>query len=155
MRRRKRESEPMVVRRVFPGWSICIPRSFREVFQEDEAYWHAWDASRSVSLTSFLMIDENGPVEREVLATVMPPDRVGVLEELPPGLVGWAKDGPAVQPARARHAISGILATDGRLLVVTITHDDIGWARRVLHSIRSHAVPLSEEAEDPERVPVH
>lgn len=145
----------MVARRVFPGWSICIPRSFQEVFQEEDAYWHAWDVRRSVSLTSFLMLDETGPVEQGALAAVLEPSETAAREELPAGLAGWATDGPAVQPARARRALSGMLATDGRVLLVTITHNNLDWARKILQSIRCHPVPLSEDLDEVEAVPVH
>ena len=145
----------MVVRRVFPGWSICIPRSFEEDFQEEDAYWHAWDARRSVSLTSFLLVDENGPVEQEALAAVLAPQGRGKPESLPPGLAGWAVDGPTVQPARARRAISALLATDGRVLLATITHEDLAWARTILASIRSHPVALGEDLDEVEAAPVH
>jgi hypothetical protein len=155
MRISRRQAGQMVLRRVFPGWSICIPRSFQEVFEKELGYWHAWDARRSVSMTSYLMLDADGPVEREALAAVLAPDQPGAREELPPGLVGWVQDGPAIQPARARRALSGILATHGRALVVTITHDDLAWARRVLQSIRCHPVPLAEEAENLGAAPVH
>lgn len=137
----------MTARRVFPGWSICIPRSFRVDFQEEDAYWHAWDAHRSVSLTSFLMVGEDGPVRREELAEVLSPLVDGDPQDLPPGLGGWASNGPAIQPARASQAISAMLAADGRVLLVTITHDDLGWARKVLASIHHHPVPLTADIE--------
>ena len=144
-------SEPMVVRRVFPGWSICIPRSFQEVFEEDDGYWHGWDRKRSVSLTSFLIVDKDGPVEQQAIGAVLPPPpRDGTAEDLPPGLMGWVTDGPAVQPAHARRALSGILVAHGRALAVTITHGDLAWARSVLRSIQSHSVPLSAEVDGSE-----
>jgi hypothetical protein len=145
----------MVVRRVFPGWSICIPRSFREDLNEKDAYWHAWDASRSVSLTSILLVDESGPVEQETLAAVLALQGRGKPESLPPGLAGWAVDGPAIQPAHAGRAMSALLAADGRVLIATITHDDLDWARKVLASIRSHPVALGEDLHEVEAAPVH
>jgi hypothetical protein len=146
----------MVVRRVFPGWSICIPRTFRESFDDDAAYWHGWDRKRSVSLTSFLIIDQDGPVEQEAIGAVLPPPPPGEAgEELPPGLMGWVTDGPAEQPARAQRALSGFLVAHGRALVVTITHGDLAWARSVLRSIQSHPVPLSAEIDSAEVAPSH
>ena len=145
MRTRTQTGERMVVRRVFPGWSLAIPPSFSETFIEEDAYWHAYDARRSVSLTSFLMIDQFGdPVDRQALAEQLEPDGVAVVEP-PPGLLGWGKHGRAIQPARAKRTLSGILATDGRALVVTITSDDVAWSRKVWLSIRNHPVPLSED----------
>lgn len=146
MRTRTRTGEQMVLRRVFPGWSLTFLRSFSETFIEEDAYWHAYDARRSVSLTSFLMVDQFGvPVDRQALAERLLPEGGADVEEAPPGLLGWGMHGRAIQPARAKRTLSGILAADGRALVVTITSDDAGWSRNVWLSIRNHPVPLSDD----------
>jgi hypothetical protein len=127
--------EPTVIRQVFALWSIRIPASFEETFVHGDDYWHAWDADRSVSLTSIVVTDRGRPVgARELLRTI--PPLVGELVGTPPGLVGWAVAAPAVQPARAPRAISGVIATDGRLLLATITGDDLGWTTSTWLSIR-------------------
>jgi hypothetical protein len=127
--------EPTVVRRVFPLWSIRIPASFDEAFVHGDGYWHAWDATRSVSLTSVAVTERGRPVRvRELLQALVPLEGDPVAN--PPGLQGRAVSAPAVQPARATRMISGIAATDGRLLLATITGDDLCWTIATWLSIR-------------------
>jgi hypothetical protein len=127
--------EPTVIRQVFALWSIRIPASFEETFVHGDDYWHAWDADRSVSLTSIVVTDRGRPVGPGELLRTFPP-LTGDPVATPPGLVGWAVAAPAVQPARASRAISGVIATDGRLLLVTITGDDPNWTTATWLSIR-------------------
>ncbi|MEX1173696.1 MAG: hypothetical protein WEG56_13925 [Chloroflexota bacterium] len=133
--------EPNVVRQVFPNWSITIPSTLRETFVEEDAYWHAWDRRRSVSLTSMLVADRRGrPVSsRKILKQfpVEPGQRVA----MPPGLLGWAVAMTPPPPARAARAISGIVIRDGGLLIATVTADDLGWAETIWRSIRRHPSP--------------
>ena len=73
-------------------------------------------------------------------------ERVGPLERLPvdqvpPGLPGRATICAAPQPSIASRFLSGVLATDGRLLLVSITSDDPDWTLRVWLSIRSLPAP--------------
>jgi hypothetical protein len=134
-----------VVRRVYEAWSIEIPLSFTEAFIEDDGYWHAYDEDRSVSLTSITLTDQDGrPATAEEIARQVPPVEGDPFDELPPGLPGWAFTLPAIQPARASRSLSGVVATDGRLLLATITADDEAWARRTWLSIRCHRVERSE-----------
>lgn len=126
-----------VERRVFPAWSIVIPAAFSETFVDDDGYWHAWDACRSVSLSSLAVTDESGlaaPVT--MLLGQFPPLDGSPLQSLPPGLQGRAAESRVDPPARASRALSGMLAADGRVLIVTITSDDVEWARRTWRSIR-------------------
>ncbi len=130
--------ELTVVRQVFAVWSIRIPVSFAETFVHEKECWHAWDADRSVSLTSMLVTDRGRPVgARELLRTIplMTGDRLAT----PPGLVGWAVEAPAVEAAHASRAVSGVIATDGRLLLATITGDDSRWTTATWLSIRHEA----------------
>lgn len=130
--------EATVVRTVFESWSIRIPAAFEETFSVDDGYWHAWDRGRSISLTSLVVTDRGRPVgTRELLRTI--PPAAGDPVANPPGLDGWAVETSAAQPARASRAITGILATDGRLLIATITADDPAWAISTWLSIRSEA----------------
>jgi hypothetical protein len=130
--------EPTVVRRVFDAWSVEVPASFAETFVHEDSYWHAWDEHRSVSLTSIVVTDKRGPVSAGLIAREIPPMDGDPVEELPPGLAGHAGTTAAIQPARASRMLSGMLAADGRLLLATITSDDLDWARMVWLSIRSH-----------------
>jgi len=130
--------EPTVDRQVFAFWSIRIPASFEETFVHGDDCWHAWDPYRSVSLTSILVTDGDRLVSsRELLRTFprLPGDPV----ETPPGLQGWAVVAPAGPAARASRVISGALATEGRLLIATLTGDDLGWATSTWLSIRLKA----------------
>lgn len=141
--------EPSVLRQIFPAWWIEIPATFEETFVTEGGYWHAWHADRSVSVTSTVLTNASGPGRAEEIAEMFPdilPDCGGSpVDEVPPGLLGRATFGPVPEealPARAGHALSGVLAMDGRIAVVTITTDDEAWARRVWMSIRGVAAPL-------------
>ena len=130
--------EPTLVRRVFALWSIRIPASFEQTFVHEDDYWHAWDRSRSVSLTSIRVTDGDRLVSPRELLRAFPPLH-GRLVETPTGLQGWAVEAPAVPPARASRHISGALATEGQVLIATITSDDLGWATSTWLSIRLEA----------------
>lgn len=143
IRRTRATAERNVVRQVFETWSIELPVTFDETFVEDDAYWHAYDEARSISLTSMLVEGEDGPVRAESMLAVFPTAEGEQVEELPPAVLGWAVMCAAIQPARARRCLSGVVAVDGRILLVTITSDDGEWARRTWLSIRHHPVPAS------------
>ena len=125
-------------RRAFAAWSIEVPSSFAETFVQEDRYWHAWDENRSVSLTSLVLTDHGRPVSVERLVRRMPLLDGTPVEELPFGLSGRAFVGPTTAPARASMALTGLLAANGRLLLVTITSDDVAWARATWCSIRGH-----------------
>jgi hypothetical protein len=132
-----------IVRQVFPAWSIHIPPAFDETFLTEPDYWHAWDEDRSVSLSSFVVADDAGPVPAQRLLEQMPPPHGSTLiDALPGGLLGWAAEVDADPMARASRALSGVLAADGRLLAVTVTSDDPEWIRTTWLSIRYHGPPL-------------
>jgi hypothetical protein len=133
--------ERTITRRVFEAWSVEIPATFAATFVDDGSYWHAYDEERSVSLSSILLSDANGPVSADRIVSELPLLEGSPLDELPPGLIGQAATGPAVQPAKAALTLSGMLAVDGRVLIATITSDDPDRARRVWQSIRSHPAP--------------
>jgi hypothetical protein len=135
-------TEPTVERRVFEAWSIQLPAAFTETFVDADGYWHAYDEHRSVSLTSFVISEERDPVRANRILRQAPPLDGSPIDQVPSGLLGRAATCAAPQPARASQILSGLLATDGRLLLVTVTSDDLEWARRVWLSIRSHAAPL-------------
>jgi hypothetical protein len=137
-------------RLVFPAWSIVVPVSFAETFVSEGSYWHAWDASRSVSLSSSVLTDRGRPVEPAAIVARCPARVLAPagspIDTLPPGLVGWAAIVP-VEEGRASQALTGLLAVRGRVLVATITSDDLGWARRTWRSIRSLPAPLPSRRE--------
>jgi hypothetical protein len=143
----------MASRRPFPAWSIAIPASFDETFIEEDAYWHAYDDDHSVSLTSMLLIDQDGRhVETElILAQLLPLDGTPV-DVLPAELRGWAVERDAPEDARASRMLQGLLAVDGRALIVTITSDDLAWARQVWLTIQHHPDPEWDETETPIRI---
>lgn len=132
-----------VLRHVFPSWWISVPPEFDENFVHDDRYWHAWDDHRSVSLTSLVVTDraDDNPVPGADLLAAMPiPD--GQPVDVPPGLQGWAVVIPVDDSPRASRAISGMIVADGRVLLVTITSDDIAWATDVWRSIEYTPTPM-------------
>ncbi|HEU4672921.1 MAG TPA: hypothetical protein VFS32_08490 [Candidatus Limnocylindrales bacterium] len=137
--------------RVFAAWSIDVPPTFNEAAVEG-AGWHGYDADRSISLTSVALTEEDEPVIAErIVDQLAPAMRLPgrPVADLPPGLEGWAAIDEATQPARASKTLSGVLAADGRILIVTITADDLEWARRTWLSIRHHPAPLPPTATRP------
>lgn len=134
-----RPAEPTVTRRVFGAWSIDIPASLFETHIAEDGYWHAYDDHRSVSLTSMVITDDHGPASAEQLLQQLPTLDGSPIGQLPAGLVGQAVVAAAIQPSRASQVLSGLLVGDGRMLIVTITSDDLTWAQGVWLSIRSHA----------------
>jgi hypothetical protein len=133
--------ETVVERRVFETWTIEMPSTFDETFVEEDAYWHAYDDDRSISLSSMLVESEDGPVRAESMLAVFPAFDGQPVDELPPAVLGWAVVADAIQPARASRCLQGVLAVDGRILLATITSDDELWARRVWLSIRHRMFP--------------
>jgi hypothetical protein len=135
--------EPVVRRRVFPRWSLEIPEALTETVVTDGGYWHAFDDNRSISMTSMKLTDRGQPVPAGSIVNHMPaPEEGEPVRVLPPGVLGWAVATDATQPACASRVLSGILATDGCVAIVTITCDDSEWAREVWMSIRAHGCPV-------------
>jgi hypothetical protein len=133
------------LRRIFPAWSIRIPDSFVETFVEQDGYWHAFGVRCSVSLSSVVLTDDYGPVAAERIARTLPPLRGAAVDELPPGLKGSATESDTRQSPHASRLLSGVLAADGRALLVTITSDDRDWRRRTWLSIRTHPVAVADD----------
>jgi hypothetical protein len=131
-------TELTVTRRMFAAWSIEIPGSFAETFVREDSYWHAYDAHRSVSLTSLTLTDKGRAVSPDLIARQIPVMDGEAVDALPSGLLGQAVTADAPQPARASRMFSGMLAAEGRLLIVTITSDDLDWALRIWLSIRTY-----------------
>lgn len=138
-----------LTRRVFSAWSIDIPAAMEETFVGEDSYWHAWDRHRSVSLTSVVMTDLGQPVPAVAIARRFPALDGEPVAELPPGLLGRAAIIDTEQPAKASKALTGLLAVYGRALVVTITSDDLSWARQTWRSIRTHIAPIEASPAPP------
>ena len=147
MTRSQEPAELSVERRVFESWAIRIPARFTETFVASDGYWHGYDERRSVSLTSIVVTEGRHWVSAGRILRQLPPLDGSPVAEVPTGLLGRASTSAAHHPARASRILSGMLATDGRLLVVTITSDDLDWARQVWLSIRSTASPVPEAAQ--------
>lgn len=129
--------EATITRRVFAAWSITIPASMEETFVDEDGYWHAWDAHRSISLGSVLLTERGKPVRAKRILRRMPPPAGSVVVP-PPGLLGWAVEVDTIPPARASRAVQGCVFAQGRALVATVTSEDIAWAAGVWLSIREH-----------------
>jgi hypothetical protein len=125
-----------IARQVFETWWIRIPPDFRETFVAPEQFWHAYDDRRSVSLTSSTVAERGRPVPADALARQILPLITGdLIDELPEGVLGRAAIVATTPPAIASRALSGMLVTEGRVLLVTVTSDDVAWARQVWLSI--------------------
>jgi hypothetical protein len=129
-------AELTVVRQVFPTWSVRIPLGLSESFDTEGAYWNAADSRRSVSLTSIVLTDRRGRVvpARKVLRAC--PPMAGKRVGPPPDLAGWGVIIEDVESPIGSKAISGIIVADGRVLIATVTSDDLDWAASVWDSIR-------------------
>jgi hypothetical protein len=141
-------------RRIFPAWTICYPVHLQETFDSKNDYWHAWDEERSISLTSIALTSRVGhraitePEALEQIQAAASGIFVGEpIKEMPPGLRGRATIGLTIQPAGASTALTGMLAAPGRILIATITSDDLDWVRFTWRSIRHFAAPLQSRAE--------
>lgn len=132
------ESEQRTVRRVFATWSIAIPESFIETFALEDGYWHAFDEDRSISLTSIVVTDGDRLVSAAEIVHTLPELDGSPIKEAPPFIMGRAVIDASGGSASASGILQGVLAAEGRLLLVTITADDLDWARSVWLSIRSH-----------------
>jgi hypothetical protein len=139
-------AELTTTRRAFAAWSLEIPSSFADTFVRGDGYWHAYDAHRSVSLTSSTVTDKGRTVSPDLIARQFPVLDGEAVDVLPSGLLGQAVTTDAPQPARASRMLSGMLAAEGRLLIVTITSDDLNWALRIWLSIRPY--PAQSPGED-------
>lgn len=134
----ERRTPTTVRRRVFPSWSIEIPTSFEETFVTDGGYWHAYGEDESVSLTSLRVSDRHRAVTPDEVLRQMPPGEGVPVEALPSGLRGWAVIADAGPTSRASRLLSGLLTTDGHVLLATITSDDDVWRLRTWLSIKRH-----------------
>jgi len=138
--------EPTTRCQVFAHWSIQLPTSLRSPLVPDPQYWHARDEHRSVSLTSMVITEHGRPVSQKRIARQIQMSFEGTPVALPPGLEGWGREVDAEPSAIASRAVTGIIAAKGRVLIVTVTSDDVVWATSVWLSIRHNAVPVSSGA---------
>ena len=117
-----------------------MPESFLETFvTEGAGYWHAYDARRSISLTSVILTENGRPVRARRIARETRHLASGDPVRANPGdRPGWAFRAQADPEARASRLLSGGVAVDGNILIATITADDDAWALATWLSIRSH-----------------
>jgi hypothetical protein len=128
----------MIVRQVFERWSIAVPPAMDEAFVADPGYWTAWDAQRSISLSSVAIADRRGrPIPGKTILRGFPAID-GERVEPPVGLDGWAVIVDVADSPGASRAISGMVVVDGCVLIATITTADLDWARSVWRSIHHH-----------------
>ena len=142
---RTNDVELVIVKQVFETWWIELPAGFEECWVDDGGYRHAWDAHRSISLSSTVLIDSQA--DRPASTAEILDQLTGALEgepidDLPVSLLGGATIIPTDPAARASRAVTGYLAVDGRVLTATITSDDIDWAKRIWRSIGSRPAPI-------------
>jgi len=129
--------EPMVLRRVFPGWSLEIPETFVETIGESGC-WLAYGDSRSVRMTSIALDGKRGPAPaKEIEAMLVPIDGVPVAAR-PAGLRGRAAIRELDEDGETSQVLQGLLAVKGHVLLVTIIGGDTEWAMRTWRSVRHH-----------------
>lgn len=121
------------------GWSLEVPGSFLDTVEGGP--WIGFDAERSIRLTTLSVTGKDGSqTSADELALAAPRGE----SPIPPGhrdLRGQAILVPAGQDGHEEAALSGLLATAGDVLVVTIVHGgDDAWARRVWSSIRAQGM---------------
>jgi hypothetical protein len=132
--------EPVIRRRVFASWSIEMPPNLTEAYVSDGGYWHAYGDDRSISVSSINLTDRGRPVPARLILQQVPPSEGVPVMVMPPGVSGWAVTRAAPpNPVGAARMLSGMLATDGHVAIVTITTDDLAWALDVWQSIRHHS----------------
>jgi hypothetical protein len=135
-------------RQVFETWWIGIPVGFEETWVDDGGYWHAWDADRSVSMSSTVLREPDGRAVatgdlEEHLAPMLDGEPI---DDVPPDLVARATVIDTVPPSRASRAVTGWVVAEGRVLIATITSDDLDWARETWRSIGYRPAPLPAAA---------
>ena len=140
-----------MARQAFETWWIGVPWGFDERWIAEGGYWHAWDRRRSVSVSSTVITDEGG---RPVTAAEMVDRFAGVVQgepiaEAPDGLAARATVVRTEPGSIASRALTGFVAVDGRVLIATITSDDLEWAVRIWRSISYRPAPI--EASRPGR----
>ena len=137
--------ELAIVKQVFETWWIELPAGFDETWVDEGGYWHAWDDHRSISVSSTILVDRE--TDRPVPTVEIIDQFTGMLEgepidDLPPGLHGAATIITTDGESRASRALTGYLASDGRVLIATITSDDLDWAKRIWRSIGYRPAPV-------------
>jgi hypothetical protein len=138
------DRELLVFRQVFETWWIAVPASFDDCWVAEGGYWHAWDEHRSVSVSSTVLVDDEG--RPAPAAEVM--DSIGELVQgepiaaVPPGLRARATLIHTDPDSRASRAVTGMVVVDGRVLIATITSDDVPWAVRIWESIGYRPAPI-------------
>jgi hypothetical protein len=128
--------EAVVHRRVFPSWSVDIPETFSETIAE-EGYWHAYGGGRSVSITSIVVHDKDGPVPARQLAAELMAIQGAPIAERPLGL-GHAAVHEERRDGKLTQVFQGLLAVTGTILLITITGGDLPWAMRTWLSLEHH-----------------
>ena len=146
--------EVTTFRQVFETWWIEVPLGFEETWVDEGGYWHAWDAHRSVSLSSTVLTEPDGrPADAAEVAEWLasgPMLEGEPIDDAPPGMLARATIIHTDPDSRASRAITGWVAVDGRVLIATVTSDDLDWARETWRSIGYRAAPLPAAAAVPD-----
>jgi len=132
---------------VVAGWSLDIPGSFAEEWDEDGKTWSAWEEGRTVLFTSFQLGDEAEPRSAEECLELMTLEGEGErIDHRHEQLVGRALWGPAEDEGQAIWQLQAISAVPGGAALLTISVDDPkdkDWAIRVWRGL-NHQPPASE-----------
>lgn len=126
---------------VVAGWSLDIPGSFAEEWDEEGKTWNAWEEGRSIWLSSFSMGAERSA--EECLQLLQAPGDGERLDLGGSEQIGQATWGPG---EKGDWQLQAVTATKGGAALLTIVVDDDAdkdWAIRTWHSLR-HAAPPEE-----------
>jgi hypothetical protein len=120
-------------------WSICVPGSFAETWEDDGTYC-GWDGSRTVWFSpQRISLHDPAQPAAELLPDLDAGERPVELPALPSGLARCAGVSEYAGDAGTVGRLNARMALPGRLVLFTVTFDrleDLAWAVSVLESVR-------------------
>lgn len=134
---------------VAAGWTIDIPGSFAEKWDDEGKTWCAWDEGRTIWFTSFSLESDKGPARpAEECLELMPLEGEGErLDHRHEHLVGRAIWAPGEEDGEPVWQLQALTAAPGGAALLTICVEDPkdkDWAIRAWRSVH-HPGPEKEE----------
>lgn len=127
------------------GWSILVPGSFAEAWEDDGGTWVAWDQTRTVRVTTLSIGAKGAPAEPEAILGPSKPDDAAVqrFDYRDRWLLGRASLVPTEENGKRFWRLTGESAIPGGLGIVTVFFDDEAdrdWALGTWKSL-AHPAP--------------
>jgi hypothetical protein len=124
------------------GWSLTIPGSFSEEWQEGGETWSAWHGGRTIWFTSWSVSGEadRKPSAREILDGRSWPDEGTILEHQDGNLVGQAVFLPYEEEGEPLWNLKAYSAIEGNFCLCNIyvkDESDRDWAIEIWKSLRN------------------